>query len=633
MHVFSCRRGWGVCSALRLGTLLLLAAASRAQADPLPLPTSSPEPLHISGEFVTTFVNQSTGGPGTSPADAAAFLAGYPAAPGTPYDLMSTNPQTPGALGYTQLLLRGDTRLGTLETGMTLGIGWVRGSAYQASYWGEPLLPTLNPHLGARAFPLTIAFPTHAGQDDVSAFRTSLLSGYVQTRDHRTRVNVGWLNLSQTDPFVFTPPGNPTVLPGLAPQIAESIGNGAPIAEGWDPSSSILPLHGIDVQLHPGAFSVELSDVALPADPQTPARARIASAVLERHDTRISAEIAHVDSGGASLTTPNFYGSQATIVPTAQGNLPSSILGGQRTTIVGGRVATRGFGDTGIVAEIGRSVYNADGVKHPIGNAYGGYEHLGVAKTVRRVTVGADGYHFDPTYATMFLPYGAPENQWNLSYAWPGQWLKSTYQLVDNMTVGVNRQGYRVHYALDGGPLELRAAYTNCEQVRPSTYDNAGETGFTDGIFLPQSSVGTRGTVRRYALSAVWHPSVADIAFDFVDNFLHREAPFGHPEDAVAYSAPEMTLTVTRHVPSINGIISGGASWYGMRGDFASGNTTNIALHQSTVFIGAQLGITEHTGTLVELRRYHYAGIPTAPGTGDTQYSGTLFLVEQRVRL
>ena len=45
----------------------------------------------------------------------------------------------------------------------------------------------------------------------------------------------------------------------------------------------------------------------------------------------------------------------------------------------------------------------------------------------------------------VILPYGVPENVWSVAWSWPGQWLKSTYQAVDNSIIGINREGYRAH--------------------------------------------------------------------------------------------------------------------------------------------------------------------------------------------
>ena len=82
----------------------------------------------------------------------------------------------------------------TLDLGLTAGLGYVRGSVTNASYWGENLLPTLNPHVGSQALPYAIAFPTHAGQDDGTALRLSILSASVATADGDLALKGGWFD-------------------------------------------------------------------------------------------------------------------------------------------------------------------------------------------------------------------------------------------------------------------------------------------------------------------------------------------------------------------------------------------------------------------------------------------------------
>lgn len=372
--------------------------AASSTTPPIPSPSSSgaaspaPRPFRLSTDVFSTLIDQATNGPGQFPAEAPSFLAGFPAAPGTPYDLLSTNVQTPGVAGHAQLRLQAIGDLRNYEGGIELGAGYVRGSAAQAGYWSEPLLPTLNPHLGAQVFPLPITFPFHAGQDDVTAFRTSIVSGYVQTHDQRVRVQGGFLNLGQSDGFVFQQPAIPNVIPGLAPQIAESIGKGAPIADQWAASATNLPLQGIDIQVHPGALSAEISDVGLPAIATTPARATIVSIVFDRKDAvRLSAEMAHITTGGAPDITPIYFGSSQSITPTAQGQIPTSTIGGQRSTVAGVRAEGRNVLGLDAVAEIGRSSYEADEIAHPGTRGRGGFYHLGASKTVGRVTAGSTG--------------------------------------------------------------------------------------------------------------------------------------------------------------------------------------------------------------------------------------------------
>ena len=81
--------------------------------------------------------------------------------------------------------------------------------------------------------------------------------------------------------------------------------------------------------------------------------------------------------------------------------------------------------------------------------------------------------------------------------SWPGQWLRSNYQLINDFPVNINRQGYRVKYAVKGGasPLDVRVSYASFAQTAPITQAAALQTGFVDGFFLPQAN--DAGTIGR----------------------------------------------------------------------------------------------------------------------------------------
>src|SRR2546423_7326 len=110
---------------VRLCLVFALAAPTPCAGATVP---SAPGPLRVSADVFTEFVDQSTSGLGKAPHEAQQFLAGFPAAPGTPYDLLSTNVQTPGTLGHTQLRVRGAANIGNVDAGLELGAGYVRGS-------------------------------------------------------------------------------------------------------------------------------------------------------------------------------------------------------------------------------------------------------------------------------------------------------------------------------------------------------------------------------------------------------------------------------------------------------------------------------------------------------------------------
>jgi hypothetical protein len=509
--------------------------------------------------------------------------------------------------------------------------GYVTGSATTATYWGESLMPTLNPHLGSQELGYHIAFPTHPGQDDGSAFAASLLGGTIATKDGNLRLRGGWFDLAQTDTFVFTQPAYQSAVPSLAVLPAESLGNGPPTAEWWPLAGGVYPLHGVDLTAVKNTATLELTDAALPSLPGSSARVMLGSFVIDHGDgTRYSAEVAHVTTGGALVPTTVLF-ADGTPVVTSQGVLPFGTIGGQRETVFGLRAAFHLFGVADGLLEYGHSVYDADGVALPGSGKPGNYYHAGISKTVRRATASFDLYKNEPYYATAILPYGAPENVWSVAWSWPGQWLKSNYQLINNFPVNVDRQGYRVKYAVSGGPLEVRVSYANFGEIDPITTSNALQTGFVDGFFLPQDDdAATLGRQNQYAFWTAWHAGFADLSLDWTEDAIRRNAAPGHPVDYVSYVTPEYTLTVSRKLTPY-AIVSLGYAQYFMKGSF-SAVTENVNYGQREGFAGAELRETAHTSTLVSLRRSSFAGYATVPGVPPPDFTGTLLVLEQRIK-
>src|SRR5580658_9214746 len=135
-------------------------------ASPSPSPSPSPRGFAIGVDAHTTFISEGTRGPGISPPDGPGFAAGSPLSPLTPYDTFSSAPLTPGNAWESAAYFRPSYTTPGLVFSATLGAGYVSGSTTAAAYWGEPLLDTLNPHLGFQQLGFHIVFPTRAGQDD-----------------------------------------------------------------------------------------------------------------------------------------------------------------------------------------------------------------------------------------------------------------------------------------------------------------------------------------------------------------------------------------------------------------------------------------------------------------------------------
>jgi len=236
----------------------------------------------------------------------------------------------------------------------------------------------------------------------------------------------------------------------------------------------------------------------------------------------------------------------------------------------------------------------------------------------------------EPRYATVILPYGVAENQWSAAFAWPGQWLKSNYQLIDNSVLGVNRQGYRFRYFVDKGPLEVHLEYVDLRQIEPETTATAEETGFIDGYYLPQAPGGaTFGRQKRFGFWTAWHPAFGDLSLDIVDDELFRPAAAGFPLDGVSYEVPQAVLTFSRHV-SPNAIVSAGLGRYAIDGRFSE----PIDFSQRVFLAGVELAETPRTSLLVNLRRSAFGGTSTAPAAGiSPDFTGTAIVVEQRLHL
>ena len=616
-------------------TFFCCIATASGAPDPNASPAASPRPLGLT--FKTnasaTLIDQTSAGPGTVGPEAAGFIAGAPLAPNTPYDLFSSAPQVSGIAGVGQLLTTASYASREYDASVDAGFGYVRGSTTNAAYWAENLLPTLNPHIGSQALPYAITFPTHPGNDDGTAVRTSILGGKFATADRNLVVRGGYFDLAQTSRFVFAQPALTSVNPQIAYVPAESVSNGPASASFWQPGSTALPLQGFDVTGKRGDATLEVTHAALPSLPGESARLTMGSLVLDRGEgTRFSAQLAHVTTSGLSFETTVPSGIDPTFQTTPQGILPASYLDGQRETIAGVSAAFHLAPAQSVdgIVEAGRSWYDASPVTRPGTQAPGGYYHAGLSQKHNRGTAFVDYYRMDPRYATIILPYGIPENQWSAAFAWPGQWLKSNYQLIDNSELGVNRQGYELRYDLDGGPLEMHAQYTDLRQVEPETTLSATQSGFVDGYYLPElPNQATFGRQKRYAFWSAWHPSFGDLSLDIVDDTLFRPFAQHATIDRVSYEVPQAVLTFSRKV-SDNVTAATGIGRFAMKGAFSE----PIDFAERLFFVGAQVRETPKTTMLVTFRRTAFEGISTFPAAGVApDFTGSAFILEQRVAL
>jgi len=598
-----------------------------------PAPSATPG-LRLTLDAFSSYVDQAAAGPGIVPPEGAGFASGSPLSPMTPYDTFSSAPNTPGVGGVSQALLTGVLTGTKLAASATLGLGYVDGSIQNAAYWTENLLPAYNPHLGSQALPYAIAFPTHAGQDDASALRLSLLSASLSRPDGSLALKGGWFDLTQSDRFVFEQAPLTNVTPAIGLQTPESLGDGPPALDAWPSPPPGLPLDGVDLVARKNSTTIELTDALLPALPGTTARLAMISAVADHGvGTRFSAQVARLVTGGALISTSTMFGADATTQPGPQGPLPISVLGAQRQTIAGVRGAFHVAPRLDGLVEIGRAWYDADHVLRPGTTKPGGFYHAALSRTTKRSSVSVEFFRFEPRYATAILPYGAPENVWSVAWSWPGPWLKSNYQLVDNSALGVNRQGFRFKYAVESPNFQLRVAAATYRQIELATLGNVTQVGFVDGFFLPQNDdAATRGVQHQYALWSAWRRPFGDLTFDYVEDTQHRDFVAAHPEDAVSYAAPQYVLTYSRALTK-HAIVAGGIGRYGMRGSWGFGGITNVDFAQHVEFIGTQLAESPRAALLVQVRWTAFDGLPSIAKSSAPDYHGALVVIENRYHI
>jgi hypothetical protein len=601
-----------------------------ALADPTPIPSPMPR-LGWSNSLdgFASFVDQAAHGPGLQPPEGPGFANGSPLSPMTPYDTFASTPNTPGVGGVAQFILTTQYTGKRIDASLQSGVAHATGSVTNNVYWTEPLMPTLNPHVGSQALPYSIAFPTHAGRDDGTSTRASILGGSVGANDGAWLVRGGWFNVNQSDRFVFAQPPLTNLTPAVMVQTPESLGNGAPTLDAWPAVASALPLQGIDLTLHEKSTTLEMTNAALPSLPGTSARITLGSIVLDRGGgTRFSGELLHLATGGNDLNATVLFGAGAKLNPGPQGELPTSIVGGQSETIAGLRGAFHWAGPFDGLAEVGRAWYDTHKVLKPGTAEPGGYYHLALIRTSGHAMSSIEAYRFEPRYATAYLPYGVPENIWSVAWSWPGIWLKSTYQLADNTVIGPNRQGYRLRYALRG-PFEARAAYGSYQQIAMATTDNGTKTGFVEGFFLPQRpGAGSLGQMHQYAAWLAWHAKFADLTVDYVDDTMHRDFQPAFPQDAVSLNAPQVVFAASKSL-SKQTLLSFGYGRFAMRGSWAQGSLTNVNYAQNVAFAGAQLAESQNAVVLVELRSTAFSGLPSIVGGPSSNYRGTMLILDQ----
>ncbi len=625
---------------LSQGSALAQTAAPAASPSPSPSPAPSLTPappnkvsrLHVAIESYTSGTNQQFVGPGVDgAAEIPSFSSGGPLAPAVPYDFFSGSPTTTGEAISQDLLITPTYRINDLDFSVTGGYGSVGGSGNVGAYWGDALMPTINPHLGSQAATLTPQFTTHNGQDSINASRFSVLSGSIALHDGMGELTGGWFDLKQTVPFVFSQAPWTNTPFQLAPQIPQSIGDGTPSVDVFDANPAILPLHGYDLWAKSGAFTFEATTAELPAPAGNGAHESSLSGIYKTGQVQFSLELAHLTQSGPVSARVLFGGSSSI---TYDGAIPvaySTVSGHQMDVDGLGAAFPVATGD--VVLDYGHSCYAADGAAFSSagctqGNYYYAKLHQGFSKFDLAVELVRD----EPEYAPALLSYGTIENVWTTPFALPSTWLNGDYSFVNTSEFGANRQGVRASTTFLIAGVEVRLAYGHYEQVSPYDLTNGTQPGFVEPYFSPQLT-GTQGVLGTESHADGWftyHSRLADVTLELSDVVTHRTPPAGRPQDAIAVDYPSAVLSLTH---TFNRVLAGiGAGRYGIEGSFDTIGVINASLSQDVLFSGLQYRANANTAYGVEYQLFSVNGTPVIPNGLSPAYHGPQIQFYQRLK-
>jgi len=516
----------------------------------------------------------------------------------------------------------------SVDVTLSAGYGTVGGSGNVVSYWGDSIMPTLNPHLGMRVVSVPPAFPTHNGGDGIQGSRVSILSGSVLMHDGSGGLNVGWFDPHQTVSFVFAPPPWTNTPARLVPTLPENIGEKSPGADiGFSPQ--ILPLQGIDAWAKVHNAIVEVADGELPSAYTSPARVASASLVVTNgSQITYSGEIANLTQAGPTFA-PVLYGTGAIPVPSAQGLLPTSTLFGQRMTVAGIGAVFPAL-DSDFDVRAGFSCYAAAGAAVASSSCTTGtYLYGKVHHGFSAFDLGLEIFRFGAQYAPAILPYGMIENVWDVAYA-PRTWFNNAYQFVDNSRFGSNRQGVRLSSNFLVGPVEVRLSGGIYGQIQPYNAANAAQVGFVEPYFTPQLTAagGTLGTERHLDASFAWHPKFADVRVDFRDMTMFRAATIGNPGEAISMDYPGVIVALSRPINQrLFGAVGGGR--FALAGSYDNIGAPNADLVENMVFVGAEFRSNATSEYHLQYRIYDVYGSPTTFGGPSPNFHGPQIIFEQ----
>ncbi|HEV8021498.1 MAG TPA: hypothetical protein VGP41_09570 [Candidatus Lustribacter sp.] len=597
---------------------------------PSPAPTEKPAPkFSMKIETYTSGTNNQMVGPGTTPAEGAHFAAGGVPGPGTPYDFFSGSPTVTGeGLSFDFLISPTYAISPAVDVTTTLGYGSASGTGNVINYWGDALMPSINPNLGSRAFQLAPAFPTHNGQNPVSATNVGFLSGAALLHNGNGALTVGWLNTHQNVPWVFTQAPWTTTPFELAPQLPQSIGDGPPSNDTLKPSLAELPLSGADFWVKDGITTLEVTSANLPMPYGTSARILSGSMVMDQGSgLKYSAQVVGLSTAGPE-TGSVLFGSNATLT----NGVPQSTVFGQHMVVAGAGV-TFPVWNSDAEFRYGYSCYGAVGAAASTSSCTSGnYVYGKVHHGFSAFDLALEGVNFGGSYAPAILNYGTVQNVWTYPSAWPGTWLRGSFQLVDNSEVGPNRIGIRAASTFIVAGVEVRLAFAQYQQIQPLNMQSALAPGFVDPYFLPQvTSAGTIGYEQHWEGWFNYRAKWGDLTLDLGQVNTWRAAPAGAPQDNVQMQYPGGVFTFSRNFgPKVFG--TAGVGRFALNGAFDTSGANNASLAQNLVFAGIELRPNGTTGYGVQWRLYSVNGNPTIPGGLSPAYHGPQIQFYQRFK-
>ncbi len=611
-------------------------ASPAASPSPSPAPTSKPAPrFNLKIDTYTSGTNNQFVGPGTQPAEGPGFSAGGALAPGTPYDMFSGSPLVTGE-GLTQdfLLKPIFAVTNNIDVTATVGYGSASGSGNVINYWGDSIMPSINPTIGRRAFTLTPAFPTHNGQDPVSASNVGVLSGSILDHNGNGGLTVGWFSLHQSAPWALNQAPWTTTPFQLSPQVPGSLGDGPPTVDVLKEGPLQLPLSGADLWMKDDIATIELASADLPAPSNAPARIFTGSLIVDHGSgLKYSAELTALNTWGPD-TGRVLFGSN----PSLTSGVPQSTVNGQQMVVFGAGATFPTIANIDAEARYGYSCYGANGAAQTTqtctsGNYYYAKLHRGFSK----FDLSLEGTRFEPTYAPAILDYGTIQNIFTYPAALPGTWLRGDYQLVDNSEIGPNRQGGKISTTFIVSGVEVRLAFGQYGQIAALTSGTAFTPGFVEPYFLPQttangaiSPVGSLGVEQHWSGWFSYHAKWADVTLDLSQVNAWRTAPLGQPTDNVNMNYPSGVLTLARPFgPKVSG--AAGVGRFGLNGQFDA-TYNNASLTENLIFAGLSLRSNATSGYGLEWRLYSVSGTPTLPGGPSPAFHGPQILFYQRFK-